>query len=325
MREPFIIGIDGGGTKTVGAAVNRSGKVLALRRGAGINYNNIGMEQARRNLYEVVSGLELECGQGCEALFIGSAAIENTADSETVRAFAGDLFSPEKMAIESDAYMALMGMTLGAPGMIVICGTGSMLVMDDGTDEQMIMGGWGSMLNDPGSGYAIALDGLRAAVHCWEETGEYTVLADETLQFFGLNAPRQLTEKIYAPDCGVDVIAQFSKCVFSAAERGDQVAAQIIQKQMEDIANEAASLLKKASNVENVGLYGGVFQHQRLARTLFTLRLGEKVKDRLIHYLTPEYPPELGAAILFFKRNNLLTDEILLRMKKTYLNLCKGV
>ena len=324
MREPFIIGIDGGGTKTVGAAVSMSGEVLALRRGAGINYNNIGLEQARKNLYKVVSGLEQDCGQGCEALFIGSAAVENTADSETVRAFAGDLFSPEKMVIESDAYMALMGMTLGEPGMIVICGTGSMLVMDDGTNEQMIMGGWGSLLNDPGSGYAIALDGLRAAVHCWEETGDYTVLADELLHFFGLNAPRQLTEKIYAPDCGVDVIAQFSKCVFSAAERGDRVAAQIIQKQMEEIANEAASLLKKASHVENVGLYGGIFQHQRLARTLFSLRLAEKVKDRPIHYLAPEYPPELGAAILYFKRNNMLTDEVLLRMKKTHLNLCKG-
>ena len=54
------------------------------------------------------------------------------------------------------------------------------------------------------------------------------------------------------------------------------------------------------------------------------LRLAEKVKDRPIHYLAPEYPPELGAAILYFKRNNMLTDEVLLRMKKTYLNLCKG-
>ena len=323
MEEKYVIGIDGGGTKTVGAAVSMSGRILAMRKGPGINYNNIGMDQARGNLYQVVSGLVQDCGENYEALYIGSAALEYTAGPETIQAMAGDVMDPEKMVIESDAYMALMGMTLGEPGLIAICGTGSMLVMDDGTGQQ-IMGGWGSLLNDPGSGYAVALDGIRAAVRNWEGTGESTVLGDETLRYFGINRPRQLTEKIYAPNCGVDVIAGFSENVFIAAERGDGVAVQIIQKQMDEIAKEAAALLKKAPNVKNVGLYGGIFQHQRLARTLFSVRMAEKIEDRTIHYLTPEYPPELGAAILYFKKHHMMTDDILLQMKKSYQELVKG-
>jgi N-acetylglucosamine kinase-like BadF-type ATPase len=317
MENKYVIGIDGGGTKTAGAAVSMSGQVLAIRKGIGINYNNIGMDQARNNLDQVVSGLVQDCGGDYEALYIGSAALENTAEPEIIQAMAGNKMDPGKMVIESDAYMALMGMTLGEPGLIVICGTGSMLVMDDGTGQQ-IMGGWGSILNDPGSGYAVALDGIRASIKHWEGTGESTVLGDETLRYFGIQHPRQLTEKIYTPDCGVDVIARFSENVFIAAERGDGVAVQIIQKQMDEIAKEAAALLKKAPDVKNVGLYGGIFQHQRLARTLFSIRMAEKTLDRTINFLTPEYPPELGAVILYFKRHNMLTDDVLRQMKQSY-------
>lgn len=318
MQDPVIIGVDGGGTKSVGAAVSASGEVLAIRRGGGINYNNIGLEAARKNLYEIVSGLINDCGRDYSALYIGSAAIETPAGRDTVEAMAGKLMRPEAMVMESDAYMALMGMTQGGPGLIVICGTGSMLVMDDGIHGQQIMGGWGHILGDPGSGYTIAAEGLRSAIRCWEETGPETTLAAEAVRYFSLKNPRRLTDKIYDPTCGVDVIARFAENVFKAADAGDRIACEIIKNQMHEIASEAAALLKKSASVDQVGLYGGIFQHQPMARRQFADALQNKLPNRHFNFINPEFPPELGAVILYFRQHEQLNGELLDRMKKSY-------
>ena len=96
MKEKqFVIGVDGGGSKTIAAAVSMDGTVLAVQKGNGINYHNIGMEKARENLFGIVSSLEKECGAEYAALSIGSAALEDTglvlkASSMTVTPPAAD-------------------------------------------------------------------------------------------------------------------------------------------------------------------------------------------------------------------------------------------
>ena len=317
MKEKqFVIGVDGGGSKTIAAAVSMDGTVLAVQKGNGINYHNIGMEKARENLFGIVSSLEKECGAECTALSIGSAALEDTASEKEVRAFAGTLFRADRIIMESDAYMALIGLTQGKPGMIVICGTGSMLVMG-GEKKQSIMGGWGHLLGDPASGYAIALAGLRAAVRAWEGTARPTSLADKATRFFNLSENRQLTEKIYAPDFGVDGIAKFAPMVFEAAEEGDEEANAILCAQMDEIAAEAAALLRQDAQVRLVGLYGGIFQHQSMAKTLFSGLLREKMPEREFEIAKPAYPPELGAAILYFLRRGTLNEQILRNMQES--------
>jgi N-acetylglucosamine kinase-like BadF-type ATPase len=37
-KKKIIIGVDGGGSKSIGAAADESGRVLAVYRGGGTNY-----------------------------------------------------------------------------------------------------------------------------------------------------------------------------------------------------------------------------------------------------------------------------------------------
>ena len=124
--------------------------------------------------------LEKACGGTCDLLSVGMPALDTTADETTLRAFAGDVFDPQSLILESDACMALEGVTGGDKGMIVICGTGSMALLDDG-NGQRAAGGWGYLLGDPGSGYGIAMAGLRAAIRHWEGIGPDTGLRGRLL------------------------------------------------------------------------------------------------------------------------------------------------
>ncbi len=316
-KKKLIIGVDGGGSKSIGAAADESGRVLAVYRGGGTNSYQIGAEQARRNLKEIMDGLERACGGACVLLSVGLPSLDTTADKATLRAFAGDVFDPERLILESDACMALEGMTVGDRGMIVICGTGSMALLDDGS-SQRVAGGWGYLLGDPGSGYSIALAGLRAAIRAWEGTGPETALADRAMAYWKLNQPRDLIGLIYDPACGPDTVARFAGEVFALAEDGDGEAENIIREETRLVAWQAASLLQSAPGVEKVGLYGGIFQHQPLARQLFADALRARLPGRSIQIVKPEYPPEIGAVIRGFKRLGTLNDTRLANLKTSY-------
>ncbi len=316
-RTKVIIGVDGGGSKSAGAAVGMDGNVLALFRGKGINYYAIGMERARQNLLEIVNALLEQCGGTCELLSVGMPALDTTADEETLRAFAGNVFDPRAMIMESDARMALEGMTGGDRGMIVICGTGSMAVLMDESGEKAA-GGWGFLLGDPGSGCGIAMAGLRASIRAWEGTGPETGLSERALAFFRLAAPRDLIPLIYDPACGPDAIARFAGEVFALAEAGDGEALRILRQEMGGIAAQAASLLRNAPGVEKVGLYGGIFQHQPLARSFFSAALKSSLPGRAFHIVDPEFPPEIGAVIRAFKQLGLLNEAKLSALKTSF-------
>lgn len=316
-RRKIIIGVDGGGSKSIGAAVDPDGHVLAYFRGGGINYYQSGMDRARQNLLTIVEALEESCGGVCDTLSVGMPALDDTADEETVRAFAGNVFDSQTLIMESDACMALEGMAGGGRGMIVICGTGSMALLDDG-HRQTAAGGWGYLLGDPGSGCSIAMAGLRAAIGNWEGTDPETGLGDRALSFFGLRQPRDLIARIYDPACGPDTVARFAGEVFALAETGDGVAGSIVKDEMRQIAWQAASLLRDVPEVEKIGLYGGIFQHQPLARRLFAEALRLRLPGRPLHIADPEFPPEIGAVIRAFKRRGEWNEARRTALKTSY-------
>ena len=314
--ERVLIGVDGGGTKTVAVAARMDGTILAAQRGIGINYNNIGMEKARDNLKEVIDRLLARCSRDYEEICIGMPALDMAADEALTRLFAGDAFDPARLDMQSDAYTALQGFTLGKPGIIVICGTGSILLLMNGKGGQYVQGGWGHMLGDRGSSHALASAGLCAAIDAWEKVGPETALGDAAMQHFSLSTPRQLIDRVYAPECGPHGIAGFAKEVLILAAQGDEIARTIVEKEMIHVAAQAAALIVQFPEAYRVGMYGGVFAHNPLARDLFIGALTKRIPHAQVSM--PEYPPELGALIHVFQKRGLLTDLVLSNMKESY-------
>lgn len=315
MDKQYLIGVDGGGTRTTCVAARMDGTVVKRAVGQGINYNNIGMDEARRRLFDTVEKL-LDDGGKIRSMCIGMSALDYAADEETTRLFCGDAFDPLCTDMQSDAYTALVGYTLGQSGMLIICGTGSMILMLDQNGTQTVTGGWGHILGDPGSSHAIAMDALRTAISHWEGVCSAPALAAAAEKHFNLSHPRQLIDRVFAPDCTPDVIAGFAKDVLILAAEGDTDALSVLKTNMEHCAAQCAALLKKAPESANVGLHGGVFTHNPLARELFTQALQKRVPHAKTGMAL--FPPELGALIHLFAKENKLTEKVLDNLKTSY-------
>ncbi len=316
LASKILIGIDGGGTHSTAVAAWPDGCIAAVVPGGGQNFHNDGMEIVRARLLDMIQRLKEKTGAQAEAVCVGLSALDGPADAATQAAFSRDGLENETLDLQSDVYIALMGLSQGQPGVIVICGTGSMLLMVDEKGDQLVSGGWGYLLNDAGSGYTLAREALLMSIDEIDGIGEKCAWTAELLDYFGVSAPRAVIDIVYAPDFTPDRLAGFARILVSYAEKGDRAALGIVERNMTRLARLAARLMDKSSSVNLVGLYGGIFQHSALARDLFERTLKSEKPDAEIRL--PEYPPELGALIHLMKKNGTLTPDTLLTLKNSY-------
>lgn len=318
MGHSLYIGIDGGGTHSTAVAVWPDGRVAALAYGDGLNFHNSGVEPVRRRMEGMVEELCRKADVPIESAMIcaGMSALDLPADEATTRQFAAGSLAFEQLDLQSDAYAALMGCTLGQPGIIVICGTGSMLVLVDNQGRQIPGGGWGYLLGDAGSSYTLAREGLISAIDAIEGVGAPTPLVEDALAFFDAQQnPRAIIDRVYDPAFGPEKLAAFARFVLSRANEGDPVAYGIVERSMTRLGKLAAQMLMKDEKAQRIGLYGGVFSHNPFARELFSQTVIHLVPTT--QFCPVSFPPELGAVIHLFHQRGLLTADVLERMQST--------
>lgn len=261
----FIAGIDGGGTKTRVCCRDLDGNEIETRLFGAFNLNSIGLERFKALLNEICTYLN-SVGE-CAAVCIGSAGISNevmvTAVSEAM-ANAGIA----NWKLVGDNVIALMGAMDGGAGIILIAGTGSICFGRGVNGEEARSGGWGHLIGDEGSGYALGRDAIAAIAKAWDGYGEKTVLFDLLAAEKGLDTQRKIISYVYGGD--KSVVAGLAHLVEQAAAAGDKVACGIIEDNAEKMSALVGAVAKQLSleKTEVAGL-GGLLEHDTLLRAAF--------------------------------------------------------
>lgn len=318
----ILIGIDGGGTHATAVAVTKEGRVAAVVHGDGLNHHNFGVPLVRSRMEEMILSLKKQCG-GADILgvCVGMSALDGPAGEETLAQFAQGALASVPLDLQSDAYIALVGFTKGAPGMIAICGTGSMLLMEEENGKHSVSGGWGYLLQDAGSGYTLARDALLAVIAQADGVGMPTALTQDALAWFHTATVRELIDAVYAPGFTPDRLASFARFVLVHAENeSDPAACRILRANMERLAAQAVCMLEKAPTVRRIGLYGGIFGHSPKARQIFANAIRGQIPGVQIEQL--DCQAELGAVIHLMMRRQLLSPQVIENMKTSYKEFC---
>lgn len=293
----YYLGIDGGGTKTTAIICDENAQLISRFVGESINYNSVGMETARKNLKATVDGV-LPNDVKLNAAFIGMSAISERADDEFTKKLCEGIIDCNKITMDSDVYIGLEAMRCDGSAAMVISGTGSMAVgrLPDG--EIIHTGGWGYILGDEGSGYAICIDALRAAICGYEGSAEKTLLTDAVKEHYQVNDMLELIDIFYDPPMPRSEIAKLAPIVFKCSEN-DGVADAIIRNHAQLLANTVSALLSQLPEGTPLGLWGGIFENYEKFRNLFSASVNERFPKTKINVL--EYAPEYGAVFAAIK------------------------
>lgn len=307
MSKIVYIGADGGGTKTALAASGFSPEEETLIwEGAGINYNFIGVKKAAKNFAEAIQKLSVPEETVIAGIAIGDPSVDDLTVSPMTDSFVSlvreylslPLTCP--IHIKSDVYMTLYGLTEEAPGALMVSGTGAMGMAIDAGGALHVTGGWGRLTEDEGSGYFIAVNGIKAALRYYDETGPATILLKKMKDYFGMENPRDFILKYYANPQVFPEIAGFAKVVGDAAV-SDKEALHILHRCGDTLAAGMRSLFRKAHLYDNcAGIYGSVLLHNELVRDRFErVLLQEYPKARV---MVPSIRPEEAALKYIIKK-----------------------
>lgn len=177
------------------------------------------------------------------------------------------------VVVVEDVYLAHAG-ALNGPGTVLSVGTGTNVLAVGAAGGCTRLDGWGPLLGDRGSGYAIGLAGLRAATAALDGVGRPTALADAFLEHVG-GADLASLQRFYRDAQVVARVAGFARIVVDAAAR-DDVAAEICQAAVDDlVALAAAAAARQPGAGHRVSYSGRVigtdgFLHDRLRAGLRT-------------------------------------------------------
>jgi N-acetylglucosamine kinase-like BadF-type ATPase len=244
-------------------------------------------------------------------IYIGNSALDAKANDELVAQLVGDIFST-KVIMHSDAYISLLGFTRGAPGALIISGTGSMTCAVDNDGNYHTSGGWGQILGDEGSGYHLGLMGIAAALRYHDRVSPPTVLIEKVKDFYALQHISEIIEMVYNRPVDKSIIASFAIEVEKAALEDDDVAIQLIDEEVAWLFKLSKSILRK-SGVKRLGLYGSMLVKSKMIGQ----QLMSKYSGTDVEVTYPRFKPEIGALFDAFSKENIpITDEIIKNLSK---------
>ena len=238
--DDFLIGIDGGGSKTTAFVADVHGHVLGRGTAGPSNYHVIGVDAAYAALDTAVQAALASIEGQPAALCIGMAGAGRTRDRELFRAWAKARYPGTPVTVVHDGQLALAAGTPDGWGIAVLCGTGSLVYSEDRHGTPARAGGWGYLLGDEGSGYAIGLAALRAVARAADGRSPQTALANAILAHWSLAKPQDLIAHVYAPSTQRADIAALAALVEAEAAREDPVAHDILR----DAGRELATMAK---------------------------------------------------------------------------------
>ncbi|MDD4278144.1 MAG: BadF/BadG/BcrA/BcrD ATPase family protein [Candidatus Sumerlaeales bacterium] len=243
----FVIGVDGGGTKTRGAIAPLDGDILAQDEVGSTNYNAYPLETVRENLKSLIGSLLEKVGgtvTDVKAIVLGLSGCDRPEDKPVFINLIKEILPVASCLPVNDAIVALYGGLGSAHGIQVIAGTGSVAYGFDGPDKSRRCGGWGNILGDEGSGWAIGIDALRAIIQAHDEISPKTLITDKVLAALDLPNPQALLGWLRGNNNNKSQIAALSRHVFDAAAEKDEVALAIMKKEATEIAKQAAHVGK---------------------------------------------------------------------------------
>jgi N-acetylglucosamine kinase-like BadF-type ATPase len=296
MTDHLFLGIDAGGSKTVCLAGDRS--ALRGRGEAGsANPSLVGIDAFRAAIGRAAGEAIQAANDGTPAAaWIGVAGSEAPAVRRRLHLAAREALGLEEVRIGHDGHLLLAAAGVDA-GIAVVAGTGSSVfgLAADGTE--VLVGGWGHLLGDEGSGYDIAVKALHAVTRASDGRGPATALTASILEAAGVADVHGLRERFY-PAPPVGDVARLAAVVLETAAV-DAVAERIVVAAGRELAAAVAACASRLPAVDDgnqvVAAGGLMFEGSPLLAALTTQLQEDGGRYRLVRL---EAEPAAGALAL---------------------------
>src|SRR5713101_3238581 len=256
----WVLGFDGGGTKTDCVLMDESGAVVARAGSGASNPTSFGVEVSLASLAEAAKDALRTAERSEKEVAYVVAGVSGAGETSMRWALQSGLqpgFPNATILITSDLVLSL-GATGEIPSVVVIAGTGSAVLGRTAPFELARAGGFGPVIGDPGSAYDIGRRATAVIIqkHLNKETFS---LETKVLESFQCKFDELLDRARSRPG---DIFPKIFPIVSSAAENGDVAARALLTSAAQELRDQAREVIEKLKLRDSsffLAKTGGVF------------------------------------------------------------------
>lgn len=260
--------VDGGGTKTDCMVLRQfegGSQVLSKETATGCNPAAIGVQVATKEIRRVCRRAIATAKVGDEEIKRGAFAIAGTLDPELRQSLEAQLQDGCKLATKCRVFPDILPIALAASshgtGVALIAGTGSAAAVRLANRDLRVVGGWGYLLGDEGSGFWLGREAVRSLLKCFERNQPLSLLGEAICQELHIHSAAQLKRWVYGAADMRRNLASLSSLVQLQAGKGDPSAIAIVKRAAEllvELIDAAVSNQDLGEAEMPVALAGGV-------------------------------------------------------------------
>ncbi len=297
----FVLGVDGGNTKTLALIAREDGMILGSgRAGCGDIYGATSPAAAIAEIQSAVDAALMEACMVATELSTSAFSLAGAdwpedftllEDAMRARAYG------RSMVVVNDAMGALRAGSPDGMGVVVACGTGA-AVGARGMDGLI----WHSSFWQGTQGAdELSKRALWAVYRAELGIDPPTILTERILAAFGARNVEEILHRLTARDLPrPEIRRQLVRPLFDAADAGDPAARRIVISHGKALGDYAIVAARKVGLLETpftLVLTGGVLRHPSpLLRDALVERVREITPD--VHALQSRFEPVVGAVLL---------------------------
>lgn len=304
----MLVGIDGGGSKTLVAMADATGQVVTLLRGKATSpLESATWSQKLAEQTRAFAGRTDLLAVAAALPAYGEVEAVSTAQERVI----AELFGAAPQRVLNDVDAANIGAFAGGSGILILAGTGSMAWARDDSGASHRTGGWGEVVGDEGSGYWVGRQVLGAVSKSIDGRTGPTSLVAGVFELLGLDPADQVNQlegwasRLSEPRTQIAALAPVA---LAHAETGDTAARAIVDAAADELAWHVRMLERKLGAPAMAWSYaGGLFQSAVL-REAVVARIGRQPN-------LPLLPPIGGALLAAAQHAGLpITEEFVARI-----------
>jgi N-acetylglucosamine kinase-like BadF-type ATPase len=311
-RVRWLLGVDGGATKTLAAVLDLETRSVHLGHAGPSNEDAVGAEAAVAALTGAAESAMAGAGVSEQELGAIVAAVAGT-DTASIAGHVREARG-ESWVVVNDVVGAWATATGGGPGVGAISGTGSNVFGVGASGNGWRTGGWGHLLGDEGSGFWLGSESIRAALKDRDASGPPTRLGKAACSYFDCPTIEAVASLVYSKPLTKAEISAFAVQSARTAEGGDEVAVELFVRGARLLGDQVAAVIAQTGLEGSfpIGLIGSTYKAGEIYLAPLRERIGQAAPSAQISQV--EMPPAGGslllAAVVCGMRGQLEPDEL---------------
>jgi len=299
----YVLGVDGGASKTFCLVASEDGHILGFDRGGPSNHQVCGLEPAMAEIAHSVGEALAQAQVSPQEVQLGIfclAGADLPEDYAMLSQAVEDLGVCQKVVVKNDTMAALRSGLSRPWGVVVVCGTGTNAAGRAPDGHEIVLPGLGHISGDWGGGSDISQEIIRRVMRAWDGRGKPTVLLQMVLDSLSVSSPEFLLQMLYHKQLEQHQLLGLVPLLFEAAYAGDEVACQLVREVGTEVGITARTLIRRLSlqdkDVEVV-LAGSIFKAKGPLLIDTVRGVVHEVAPRASIVL-PKFEPVVGALFL---------------------------